>query len=150
MEDKMASYLDPELPPIAITDRDSKRLGQLAQAAYDMFPETADFLAREVERARRLLDVEILSGLVTMGSEVEFRDDLTGQVRKVTLVYPEDADVTAGKISVLTPVGAALIGLSVSQSIEFQTPAGDWRSLTVLGVRVPERASSSGQLLHAL
>jgi regulator of nucleoside diphosphate kinase len=52
----------------------------------------------------------------------------------VTLVYPPDADVTEGKISVLTPVGAALIGLSVSQSIEWQTPSGGWRSLTVLKV----------------
>jgi len=60
---------------------------------------------------------------------------VTAQVRKATLVYPEDAGKGAHTISVLTPVGAALIGLSVSQSIEFQTPSGGWRSLTVLGVK---------------
>jgi regulator of nucleoside diphosphate kinase len=69
-----------------------------------------------------------------MGSEVEFRDDTTGKVRRVTLAYPDAADIDAGRISVLTPIGAALIGLSVGQSIEWQTPAGGWRSLTVLGV----------------
>jgi regulator of nucleoside diphosphate kinase len=53
----------------------------------------------------------------------------------VTLVYPEAADVDAGKISILTPIGAALIGLSVGQTIEFQTPGGRWRSLTVLKVQ---------------
>jgi regulator of nucleoside diphosphate kinase len=69
-----------------------------------------------------------------MGSQVEFRDDTTGQVRSVTLVYPHEADLAAGKISVLTPIGAALIGLSASQSIEWQAPSGGWRSLTVLKV----------------
>jgi regulator of nucleoside diphosphate kinase len=55
-------------------------------------------------------------------------------VRTVTLVYPDEADLTQGRISVLTPVGAALIGLSVSQSIEWETVSGGRRSLTVLAV----------------
>jgi regulator of nucleoside diphosphate kinase len=56
-------------------------------------------------------------------------------VRRVKLVYPEESTTDSATVSVLTPVGAALIGLSVSQSIEFQTPSGGWRSLTVLKVR---------------
>jgi regulator of nucleoside diphosphate kinase len=67
-----------------------------------------------------------------MGSRVTFRDDVTGQVRTVKLVYPGEADVAQGTISVLTPIGAALIGLSVSQSIEWDTVSGGRRSLTVL------------------
>ncbi len=47
-----------------------------------------------------------------MGSHVEYRDDATGDVRSVTLVYPGKADIAQGKVSVLTPLGAALIGLS--------------------------------------
>lgn len=47
-----------------------------------------------------------------MGSRVTFRDDVTAQVRTVVLVDPEEADLSEGRISVLTPVGAALIGLS--------------------------------------
>ena len=78
--------------------------------------------------------------LVTMGSSVEFRDDFTGQVRRVVLVYPDKADVTAGRISVLTPVGAALIGLSKNQSIDWETPARERRSLTVLSVQQPVAA----------
>ena len=67
-------------------------------------------------------------------STVRFVDEAHGQERTVTLVYPHEADIEAGKISVLTPIGAALIGLSTGQTIEFQTPAGGWRSLTVTKV----------------
>ena len=134
MENMMPSYLHPELPPIAMRVGDSERLGRLANAAAHTFPQTADFLSREIDRAQLISDVEVRPGLVMMGSEVEFRDDVTGQVRRVTLVYPDVADVSAGKISVLTPIGAALIGLSVSQSIEFRSPSGGTRSLTVLSV----------------
>jgi regulator of nucleoside diphosphate kinase len=130
----MARYFNMDLPPIAITRRDSERLAHLAAVASDKFPATSDFLAREVDRAHLIEDFESLPGLVGMGSEIEFRDDVTGQVRRAKLVYPEDAAKDA-TVSVLTPVGAALIGLSVSQSIEFKTPSGGWRSLTVLAVR---------------
>lgn len=131
----MARYFNVDLPPIAITRRDSERLSRLAAAALDAFPQTSEFLAREVERAHLIEDFECLPGLVGMGSEVEYRDDISGQVRRVKLVYPEESAADSATVSVLTPVGAALIGLSVSQSIEFQTPSGGWRSLTVLSVR---------------
>ncbi len=130
----MTSHLQPQLPPIAITRSDFEKLTRIADAAVEKFPRTADFLAREVDRARVIDDIEIRPGLVKMGSRVTYRDDTTGQERTVTLVYPPDADVSEGKISVLTPVGAALIGLSISQSIEWQTTSGGWRSLTVLKV----------------
>ena len=55
-------------------------------------------------------------------------------VREVTLVYPQEADINLNRISVLAPVGAALIGLSRGQSIEFQTPGGKRRSLTIIDV----------------
>jgi regulator of nucleoside diphosphate kinase len=123
-----------DLPPITLNTADSERLMRLTEVARRRFPQAAAFLAREVERANVVDSWETLPGLVTMGSEVEFRDDTTGQVRRVRLVYPHEADVTAGKISVLTPIGAALIGLSVSQSIEWETVLGERRSLTVLRV----------------
>jgi regulator of nucleoside diphosphate kinase len=129
----MTSNLQTDLPPIAITAHDLERLSQLAKAASSTFPRTADFLAREIERAQVVADPDAVPGLVVMNSTVEFRDD-AGQTRRVTLVYPDAADVSTGKISVLTPIGAALIGLSVGQSIQFQTPSGGWRSLTVVSV----------------
>jgi regulator of nucleoside diphosphate kinase len=113
---------------------DFESLQRLASAAASKFPRTADFLRREIDRANLLERTQTVPGLVAMGTKLEFRDDVTGHVRRVALVYPHEADLDAGKISVLTPVGAALIGLSVGQSIEWQSPTGGWRSLTVLRV----------------
>lgn len=138
----MARYFNMDLPPIAITRRDYERLAHLAAIAAEKFPVTSEFLAREVERAHVIEDFESLPGLVVMGSYVEFRDDISGQVRRARLIYPEEAGKDAATISVLTPVGAALIGLSASQSIEFQTPSGGWRSLTVLAVQTAASAAS--------
>jgi regulator of nucleoside diphosphate kinase len=71
---------------------------------------------------------------------VEFRDDTTGKVQTVTLVYPEDADISKGRISVLTPIGTALIGVRAGDSISWETRTGDLRRLTVLQVREPQLA----------
>ena len=121
-----------ELPPITLTRSDCDRLDRLASAAAAS--PTSDFLAREVARATVVPSETAPRDVVAMGSTVSFRDDTTGQGRTITLVYPDEADLAQGRISVLTPVGAALIGLPVGQSIEWQTPGGGWRSLTVLRV----------------
>lgn len=126
-----------QLPPIKIRRSDSQRLAQLADAAAETAPATADFLAGEIERATVVPDTAPLAGVVGMESEVIFRDDATGLQKQVTLVYPQSADIEAGRISVLTPIGAALIGLSAGQAISFTTPSGERRSLTVLEVRQP-------------
>ena len=84
-------------------------------------------------------DDQVPSGLVRMGSTLSFRTD-TGQERRVTLVFPQDADIAQGKVSVLTPVGAALIGLSVGQSIDWRGRDGRVHRLTVASV---EEASST-------
>jgi regulator of nucleoside diphosphate kinase len=134
------THLHDDLPPITLIEPDVAPLRALASAAVDTFPQTAEFLANEVERAEVVASSVRRPGLVVMGSRLEFRDDTTGQVRRVTLVYPDEADIDAGRISVLTPIGAALIGLSVGQSIEWQTPSGGTRSLTVLAVDGPAGA----------
>ncbi|MCG6206562.1 nucleoside diphosphate kinase regulator [Rhodopseudomonas sp. HC1] len=136
----MVSSLQSELPPISLRMCDVERLRNLAEAASEKYPQTADFLAREIDRAEILADSRVVPGLIVMGSEVTFRDDISHQERCVTLVYPEAADVEDGKISILTPIGAALIGLSVGQTIEFQTPGGRWRSLTVVRAYPPREA----------
>ena len=99
------SYLREDLPPITMKAGDFERLDRLANAAASTWPRAADFLARELGRANVVDSTNALPGLVTMGSRVEFRDDTTGQVRRVTLVYPDEADLDAGRISVLTPIG---------------------------------------------
>lgn len=122
------------LPPIKVTEDDMRRLNVLANSSIELFPRVSHFLARELERATVLADVADLHGVVRMGSQVSYRVDGTDETRDVVLVYPHEADIDLNRISVLTPVGAALIGLSTGQSIEFQTPGRQTRSLTVLGV----------------
>lgn len=121
------------LPPIKVTEDELRRLNALADSGMELFPRVAHFLAREMERAQIVADDD-LRGVVRMGSRVSYRDERTGETREVVLVYPHEANIELNRISVLTPVGAALIGLSVGQGIEFQTPSHQRRSLTILGV----------------
>jgi regulator of nucleoside diphosphate kinase len=128
------SHPQSQLPSIMITMDDMRRLSLLANSSMTRFPRVAHFLARELDRANVVPAEVDLPGVVRMGSQVTYRDEKTDRVRKVTLVYPHEADINLNRISVLTPVGAALIGLSVGQTIEFQTPIRESRSLTVMDV----------------
>jgi len=121
-------------PRIFISAHDHAKLTHLANAAMDRMPDLASNLADELERAEVLPAGRNLEGIVCVGREVEFRDDITGNVRKVELVYPEAADIAANRISVLTPVGTALLGLRVGDAIDWETPTGEPRSLTILAV----------------
>lgn len=122
------------LPAIKVMEDEARRLNDLASSTAALFPRVAHFLAQEIERASVVADTSDLRGVVRMGSQVRYCNDKTGEVRDVVLVYPHEADITLKRISVLTPVGAALIGLSVGQAIEFQTPGHNKHSLTILGV----------------
>lgn len=144
-----ASLRREDLPPISVIAGDYDRLRQLADASAAKFPRVADFLSRELDRAQIVGPLHLLPGLVMMGSKVTYRDDSTGKTRTITLVYPHEADIDLSRISVLTPIGVALIGLSVSQSIEWQTQSGEWRSLTVLAVHQPPLAGGDGTVADA-
>jgi regulator of nucleoside diphosphate kinase len=133
-----------ELPDIVISADDHKRLQNLADAAQKSAPRVAEYLQEELDRATVCGAAENCAPGVRMGSFVEFRDDDSGRVRTVQLVFPADADVEADRISILTPVGAALIGLSEGQSIEWRTRAGEWKTLTVL--KVSDRKNALGYL----
>lgn len=126
-------------PPITLTPDDYKRLSLLARAAENKMPDVASVLTEELDRAHVLADGHP-SKTVRMGSEVRFRDDATGAVQTATLVYPDSADISQRKISVLTPVGAALVGLSAGSSITWETRSGEVRRLTVLEARGPKIA----------
>ncbi|WP_245318562.1 nucleoside diphosphate kinase regulator [Bradyrhizobium sp. DOA1] len=123
----------PALPPIKIAEGECRRLSSLANSTMDLFPRVAQFLAREVERAT-VAQEDDLRGVVRMGSKVTYRDDRSGASREIVLVYPHEANIELNRISILTPVGAALIGLSEGQRIEFETPDKRTRGLTVLAV----------------
>jgi regulator of nucleoside diphosphate kinase len=122
-------------PPLMLSAEDYERLAVLADAARNTMPHLAAELADEITRARVLAKGERAQDTVCMNGIVEFRDDTTGVVREVTLVYPHEADIDAGKISVMTPIGTALIGVPAGQSITWTTRGGETRQLTVLAVR---------------
>ena len=122
-------------PRIILLAEDYDRLSALAHAARNRMPDLAAELAEEIERAHVLPKGRHPEHTVCMNSEVEFRDDSTGKIQTVRLVYPDAADISRRKISVLTPVGTALIGLRTGQSITWETPNGEVRQLTVLEVR---------------
>jgi regulator of nucleoside diphosphate kinase len=122
------------VPPITVTADDMRRLNALADSNEELSLGVARFLAKKMERATEVEDSTPLQGIIRMGSRVRYYDDKTGEVRDVVLVYPHEADIAQKRISVLTPVGAALIGLSSGRSTEFSTPDNRSRSVTVLGV----------------
>jgi regulator of nucleoside diphosphate kinase len=124
-------------PQIILVAEDYERLSALARAAMNTIPNLAEGLVQELDRAQVLAKGRHPGHVVCMGCDVEFRDDTTGKIRNVTLVYPEQADISQGRISVLTPIGTALIGLRAGRSITWETRSGELRRLTVLAVREP-------------
>lgn len=125
-------------PDISISASDHVRLMGLADAISERDATLADDLFGELERAKVVADGEITEGVIRMGSRVSFKDDKDVE-RSVTLVFPPEADIAQGKLSILTPVGAALIGLSAGQSILWTARNGQRHELTVLTVSQEER-----------
>lgn len=134
-------------PPIVVTRDDHKRLSALTSAALRQMPHVGEFLADELDRAQVVDDEKIAPTIVTMNSRVEFKDDATGERRTITLVFPGEQDIAEGKVSILTPIGAALLGLSEGQSIERETPKGEWKSLTVVKLHFQPQAAQSRDAL---
>ncbi|WP_232375868.1 nucleoside diphosphate kinase regulator [Mesorhizobium comanense] len=123
-------------PNIRISQSDHARLSALANTVAARNPEAADELFAELERARIVADGWVSAGTVRMGSIVTFKPD-TGDRKTVTLVFPGDADISEGKVSILTPIGTALIGLSAGQSIMWTARDGRRHELLVLDVSQP-------------
>ena len=110
---------------IYLTQADLDRLFDLVET-YSAGP-GADRLQqfeRELVRAVVVPRDEIPADIVTMNSRVVFEDETTGERREITLVYPKQADIASGKISVLVPVGTALLGVRIGQSIDWELPNG--------------------------
>jgi regulator of nucleoside diphosphate kinase len=125
-------------PPIVLTSEDRERLSSLKDAAMKKAPEVARFLLEELERADIVPPGAVIaSPLVRMGSEVKFIDYATDKIEQVRLVYPEEANESRGWISVLTPIGSALLGLGPGQSIECCFAGGKTLRLGILSIRQP-------------
>ncbi|MEO3429312.1 nucleoside diphosphate kinase regulator [Pelagibius sp. CAU 1746] len=104
------------LPNIVVSDSDYDQLVSIASAALRRIPEIAESLLTELERAKVVCAEGLPRGIARLGSTVTFSSD-EGLPQRVTLVLPVDANIVDGKISILTPVGIALLGLSKGQSI---------------------------------
>ena len=107
---------------LVITDRDLARIAALRPGGQ---------LGEELERAVVIPSDAVPASVVTMHSRVRYLDESTGDRREIQIVYPEQADPAEGRISVLAPVGAALLGLAVGQAIDWRFPGGQMRRLRV-------------------
>jgi regulator of nucleoside diphosphate kinase len=134
---------------IYVTEKDLQQLERLLEVSKRT--PNVEALSDELGRAIIVDPHVVRPDLVTMNSTVRFRDDATGEETELSLVYPQDADIGAGKVSVLAPVGSALLGLSVGQCIEWAMPSGQMRQLRLEAVLYqPEAASRSDEARTSL
>ncbi len=129
-------FNDPMRPAITLGDAEHRRLLVLAMTAPGHTADDTDYLHHELDRARLVPDDEVPADTVRMGSIVVYRTD-TGQRRSVEIVPPSEHDPARGRMSVASPVGAALIGLKAGQSITRMGWDGSFCTFTVLSVVGP-------------
>ena len=130
------------LPPsIIVSTRDMARLEALLDSPALSRHPAAVALSQELERAQVLPPEEIPDGIVTMHSRVDCEDELHNEKHSLTLVYPHEADFDKGRVSVLAPVGSALLGLSVGQTIDWTAPGGRQLRLRVTAVHYQPEAA---------
>ena len=120
-------------PPILISETDKLQLHKLARAAFNRAPDVVEELEFELERAETCPPSRVPPNVVRMHSIVRFRTD-KGTEHQVELVYPEEADIIRDRLSILTPIGTALIGLSEGHTMSWTDREGHLRQLTVLEV----------------
>jgi len=100
-------------------------------------------LERELDRAIVVSSATVAADVVTMNSRVRYSDQKDGMRKTVSLVYPSHANAATGKVSVLAPVGTALLGLSEGQSIEWEFPDGPRRLKVEEVLHQPERSRNN-------
>jgi len=120
-------------PKIVISSLDAERLVSLLESLPDGAFPGRDDLEAELARAEIVDSKEIPPTVVTMNSTVRFQIESSSKEFLLTLVYPKNADASGSTISILAPVGSALLGLSKGDAIEWPKPGGG-----VLRVRIVE------------
>lgn len=121
------------LPPIQITRLDADRLDALLDMPSARQLPGLNALRVELERADVVEPAAIPADVATMNSRIKFVEDASGKTFELTLVYPQDAG-KPDSISILAPVGSALLGLRVGQSIQWPMPGGRSAELRLLEV----------------
>jgi regulator of nucleoside diphosphate kinase len=128
---------NPRAPKITINADDLAHIEALAEGAMQRNPALADRLLEEIGRARIVAPGKMPANVVSIGSIVTYRDETTGVERTVTLTYPEDADIAQQRVSVVTPIGVALLGLPEGAVFHWDTRTDQRRMLKVLRVQAP-------------
>lgn len=134
--------------PIKITKYDLERLQLLLRDAGSTQYRGSQYLKRlkqELDRAQVVRPQEIPPDVITMNSTVRLEDTESKEEETYTLVFPEDADVQQGKISVLAPIGTAMLGYQVGDIFEWEVPAGI-RKLRVKSILFQPEASGNFDL----
>ncbi|QSQ19702.1 nucleoside diphosphate kinase regulator [Pyxidicoccus parkwayensis] len=128
---------------VAVTEFDLERLQRVLDLHGDTsHPESVEALEWKLSKALVTHPEAAPASLVTMNSTVLFEDEGKGEFQQVTLSYPKDAQGAPGRVSVLAPVGVALLGLSAGQRVELEVPGGRKRRLRV--VAVPYQPEAAG------
>ncbi|MGE0758231.1 MAG: nucleoside diphosphate kinase regulator [Pirellulaceae bacterium] len=112
---------------IYITESDMRRLRELLRTTKDPYGKQRphlQVLQKELDRARLIADQDVDPDVVTMNSDVRLRDCQTDAEIGCTIVFPDFADAAEGRISVLAPLGAALLGYRTGDRVSFTAPAG--------------------------
>ena len=121
-------------PRIVIADTTLARVEAMVDGAMRNNPALAERLLDELSRAKVVPAKKLPANVVSIGNTVTYRNETTGQEQTVALVFPEDADIARGKVSVMTPIGTALLGLAEGAAFYWETRANQRRMLTVTHV----------------
>jgi regulator of nucleoside diphosphate kinase len=114
-------------PSIFITTKDIEKLRDLIRKAYHTEYRGSDYLkklAEEIEKASMVQPDRIPADVITLNSTARLVDRETNEEMIYTLVFPEDADTSQGKISILAPIGTAMLGYKAGDTFEWDTPGG--------------------------
>ena len=130
-------------PSIHLPASESDLVAGLAMHIEHRHPAVAAMLLQEIDRAELYDETTLPRDAVILGSSVDFVDDNTHQLRKVTLVLPADANIAEGRISILTPMGAALYGLRAGSAINWPDRNGHERRITIVRVAQPVEADQT-------
>ena len=128
------------LPSLFISQDDFQKISQLLTVAR---PEIADLLSDELSRAQVMPFNMLPPNVVTMNSSVTFTDLDSHQEQTVSLVYPHEANIEQKKVSILAPVGAALIGMQVGNIIDWPINETKVKRIQVKHVIQPELKQES-------
>jgi regulator of nucleoside diphosphate kinase len=131
---------------MATTPLDERLLSELDHVRLSALvrrnPAAADGpLERLLDGASTVLPHDVPPDIVTMHSQVQVADPTTGARSVLTLAYPTEADPATGRVSVLSPVGAALLGLRVGETAAWATPDGRHHAAQVEAIPYQPEAS---------